>query len=181
MGKISYASLKLKTDVSVKEFDFNGNKYEVLNYLPISDKHSLINITLQKSREDNFYNALKIDMYFHLHLIYMYSNLVFTDKQKEDEEKIYDCLKSNGLLDKILEEIPENEYEDLLHFMEEEINNEMKYNTTTAALIGKFITDLPTQAQAAMDIVNNFDKTKFEEVIKFAEAANGDRPITARS
>ena len=33
MSKVSYANLKLKTDTSVTEFDFNGTKIELLNYL----------------------------------------------------------------------------------------------------------------------------------------------------
>ena len=177
MAKISYASLKLKTDTSVKEFEFKGEKFEILQYLPISDKYDFIAITLQKAREGNFYNALKLDMYFNLHLIYMYTNISFTDKQKEDEEKLYDCLKSNGYIDKVLEEIPEREYEDLITFLDEQIDNEMKYNTTTAALVGKLIDDLPKNAQAAMDIVNSFDPDKFGAVKQFAEAANGGRPV----
>ena len=51
-------------------------------------------ITLQKAKEDILYNPIKLDMYFHLHLVYMYSNLSFTEKQKEDEEKIYDAVVS---------------------------------------------------------------------------------------
>ena len=66
MAKTTYASLKLKTDTSVKEIEFNGNKIEVLQYLPIDDKYSLVNITLQKSKDGSIYHPLKKDMYFHL-------------------------------------------------------------------------------------------------------------------
>lgn len=177
MNKIDYGSLKLKVDETSKEFDFKENKLEILNYLPISDKYDLIMITLQKAREGNFYNALKLDMYFHLHIVYMYSNLSFSEKQKEDEEKLYDCLKSNGYIDEILKNMPEQEYNDLIHFLDDQIDSEMKYNTTTAALVSKLINDLPANAEAAMKIVDNFDPDKFEAVKKFAEAANGNRPV----
>ena len=50
--KISYANMKLKTDTSVKTFDFGGQKVEVLQYLPAQDKYDLLMITLQKSLED---------------------------------------------------------------------------------------------------------------------------------
>ena len=49
MIKTSYANLKLKVNTEVKSVDYNGNVIEVLQYLPIDDKYSLINITLQKA------------------------------------------------------------------------------------------------------------------------------------
>ena len=53
----------------------------------------------------------------------------------------------------------------------------MKYNLSTASIIRNIVNDLPAQAQAAMDIVNNFDQNKFQAVVDFAKAANGNRPI----
>ena len=88
MSKVSYANLKLKVDTSVDTFDFNNQTIEVLKYLPIEDKYDLIMITLQKAEEDGIYNDIKLDMYFHLNLVYMYTILSFTEKQKENEAKI---------------------------------------------------------------------------------------------
>lgn len=177
MAKVSYANLKLKTNTNVKTFDFEGTEIEVLQYLPIEDKYALISLTLQNSKEDNIYNELKLDMYFHLYLVYLYTNLSFTDKQRENENKIYDTLKSNGFIDKMLENLPEGEYSDLLIFLNEQKNLNMEYGNTVAAIISKFINDLPANAQAAMDIVENFDPDKFQAVKDFAKAANGGRDI----
>ena len=86
-------------------------------------------------------------------------------------------LKSTSLFDKMIEMIPDEEYEELIGYIEEEIEKSMRYNTSAAAVVKSVINDLPTQAQAAMNIVNNFDKEKFQEVVQFAQAANGNRPI----
>ena len=177
MAKITYSSLKLKTNEEIKEVNFNENKIEVKQYLPISDKIDLVDISLQEAKEGNLYNPLKVDMYFHLNLIYLYTNINFTDKQKEDEEKLYDTLNSTGLIDAIIAEIPEKEYNYLRNMANEKVENDLKYNTTAASLIAKLIEDLPRNAQAAADILENFDKTKFQNVIDFAKAANGGRDI----
>lgn len=177
MSKITYSNLKLKIKDEIKEIDFNGNKIEVKQYLPISDKIDLIDITLQKSLDGRLYNPLKVNMYFHLNLIYLYSNITFTEKQRENEEKLYDILESNGLINMIIEAIPEYEYEDLLNKTAEKIENELKYNTTTAAILERFINDLPEQAEAAANIVENFDPEKYQAVVNFAKAANGNRDI----
>jgi len=177
MVKPTYASLKLKINDEVKKFDFNGTEIEVRQYLPISDKIDLIDITCQKSREDRLYSNIKLDMFFHLHLVYLYTNLVFTDKQREDEYKLYDCLQSNGFINQMLKNINEKEYTELLELLEKKVQNELTYNTTAAAIVNQLITDLPKNAEAAQKIVDNFDPNKYQAVLKFAEAANGGHSI----
>jgi hypothetical protein len=177
MAKVNYTSLKLKTDNSVKTFQFHNVNIDVLQYLPIEDKYDLVMITLQKSFEEEVYNPIKLDMLFHLYLVYMYTNISFTDKQKENESKLYDAIKSNGLLEAVLEQIPEEEYNILFEYISDLADIKEEYNRSVVSLVKKMITDLPTQAQAAMDIVNSFDKEKYQEVIDFAKMANGNRSI----
>lgn len=170
MAKTTYASLKLKTDTSVKEIEFNGSKIEVLQYLPIDDKYSLVNITLQKSKDGSIYHPLKKDMYFHLNLVYLYTNLSFTDKQREDESKLYDTLQSSGLLDLILENIPEEEYKILYSFIEEYERDILNYQNTIAGIIANLIESLPARAEEMQKIVDNFNPENFQEVLNFARA-----------
>lgn len=177
MGKVSYTNLKLQINTDVKICDFKNQKIEVLQYASIKDKYDLVMIALQKSLEDGIYNPIKIDTYFHLGLVYVYSNLNITDKQREDEFKLYDTLASNGLIDEIINLIPEEEYTTLQNYMDELIKYSMKYKNTAVSLFRSIIDDLPKNAQAAKEIVDNFDKDNFKEVIEFARAANGNRPI----
>ena len=177
MAKVSYASLKLKTNTEVKTFDYNGNTIEVLQYLPMTDKYDMINITLQKSKEGSIFNPIKKDMFFHLHIVYLYTNLNFTDKQREDEAKIYDTLASTGLLTSILENIPESEYEILYDYLEELERVTLKYKTTIGGIIQDIVDTLPIRAEEMQKIVENFDASKFQNVLDFAKAANGGRTI----
>jgi hypothetical protein len=177
MAKVSYANLKLKPVSTTSAFEFGGQQIEVLNYLPIEDKYDLVMITLQKAEEDGVYNPILLDLYFHLHLVYMYTNLSFTDKQKENELKIYDTLVSNGFFDKFFEALDENEYRELMDYIEELKETILHYRNTAGAVLQSIIQDLPANAQAAADIVKNFDPNKYQAVIDFATAANGGRNI----
>lgn len=177
MAKVSYASLKLKTIIDTKKFNWEDKEIEVAQYLSIKDKYDLVMVTLQKAKEDLIYNPIKLDMYFHLHLVYMYTNLSFTDKQREDEAKIYDTLEGSGLLTEVIKNMNDAEYNDLWEKINDYMDAELKYTTTAAAVAKTLIKDLPAQAQAAMNIVNDFDPEKFDAVRKFAEAANGGRPL----
>ena len=177
MAKVSYANLKMKLNQTHETFDFNGHNIEVINYLPVEDKYDLIMITLQKSEEDGIYNPLKLDTYFHLYLVYMYTNLSFTDKQRENEIKLYDTLKSNGFIDLLLQYIPADEYNELQYYIEKYVKDAVKYRNTAGSVLKSFINDLPANAQAAADIVDSFDKEKYQAVVDFATAANGGRNI----
>ena len=175
MTKVTYSSLKLKTKEEIKKIE--GTEIEIQQYLPVQDKIDLIDITLQKAKEGKLYNPIKIDMFFHLNLIYLYSNITFTEKQKEDEYKLYDVLQSNGIINQVIAAMDENEYNGLLNMINEKVENELRYSTTAAAIISNLIEDLPERAEAAKNIVDNFDESKYQAVIDFAKAANGGREI----
>lgn len=175
--KVSYANMKLKIDTSVKTFEFGGQKVEVLQYLPAQDKYDLLMVTLQKSLEDNIYNEFKLNLYFELHLVYMYTNISFTEKQREDEFKLYDTLKSNGFYEKFFQVINEDEYNELFEQLNAIKNASFKNKRSVAGLIGEFINDLPTNAEAAAKIVESFDPEQYKAVVDFARYANGGRDI----
>jgi hypothetical protein len=107
----------------------------------------------------------------------MYTNLIFTDEERQDESKLYDEMKSSGFIDEFLKHIDPDEYKEMQEEIEEIGALKMKYNLSAANIFKSFINDLPANAEAAQSIVNNFDKEKFQSVIDFAQAANGKRPL----
>lgn len=173
--KVSYANMKLKVNTSVKTFDFHGQKIEVLQYLPSRDKYDLLMVTLQKSLEHGAYNEFKLNLYFELNLVYMYTNISFTEKQREDEFKLYDNLKSNGFYELFFEAMNENEYNELFMQLEAIKEASFEHRMSAGAVINSLIEDLPANAEAAAKIVENFNPEQFKAVIDFANYANGGR------
>lgn len=175
---MKYSDMDLKINNKTNTVQINDNlTIEVLQYLPIEDKIDLIEIALQKAEEGGIYNELKLDMYFNLYLVYMYSNLEFTDEEKEDEYKLYNELESNEIINHVIAGMDEVEYQhllDYLHIMQ--VNNE-HYKSSVSALLQTVIHDLPKNAEAAANIVDNFDPEKYKNVVDFAKAANGGRTI----
>ena len=173
--KYTDLNLKINTNYSIAQI---GNKeVKVAQYLPISDKIDLIQIALQKSLENGIYNDLKLDMYFNLYIVYMYTDLEFTDEEKADEFKLYDELQSNDVILNIIGAMDEDEYNSLLNYLQTIEHSHSIYNRSTASILNTFIQDMPKNAAAAADIVDNFDADKYQEVINFAKAANGNRSI----
>ena len=150
---------------------------EVNQYISIEDKNSIITMALQNSEEDTIYNECKLKMYFELYIAYMYSNIEFTEDDKNDPVKTYDTLVSNGVIQDIIAALPQVEYIELCNMLAITKENKMKYKNSIAATINHFITDLPANAEIAKNIIKEFNPEDFQEVIKFAKEANGGREI----
>lgn len=170
MAKVSFASMKLKVNSSVKTFDYSGFAIEVKQYLPISDKNDLIQITLQKSEEDGIYNDIKVEMYFNLNIVYLYTNISFTEKQREDEAKLYDQLQSNGIIDAVIKHMDEAEYNSLIDSLDQTKEDILTYRNTAGAVLQALIQDLPRNAAAAKKIVDSFDPSKYKQIVDLANA-----------
>jgi len=171
--KYSDLNLSINNDTVTTQTPFGD--IEVRKYLPVEDKIDLIEIALQKSEENGIYNEMKLAMYFNLYIIYMYTDLEFTDEEKADEYKLYNELESNNIIISVLGAL--DEYEELFHYLNIMKDIKMKYKTSAAAMVQTFIQDMPRNAAAMSEIVDNFDKEKYKEVVEFAKYANGGRPI----
>ena len=107
----------------------------------------------------------------------MYTNISFTEKQREDEFKLYDTLKSNGFYEKFFQVINEDEYNELFEQLNAIKNASFKNKRSVAGLVSGLIDDLPANAEAAAKIVESFDPNQFKAVVDFARYANGGRDI----
>lgn len=114
--KPTFAKMKLTKNIEVKTIEFNGFEIEVKQYLPINDKLALISNVINAAHdENNFSNPVKEDVFGTLEIIYAYTNIGFTDKQKEDPTNLYDIMVSSGLADAVIQTIPKVEYDSIVN------------------------------------------------------------------
>lgn len=172
---MKYSDLNLEINTNTIIADVNGKEVEVLQYLPMQDKIDLIEVALQKSLENGIYNEMKLDMYFNLYIVYMYTNLEFTDEEREDEYKLYDELQSNDVITSIIGCMEEGEYDCLLDYLKTMQEAHEMYRGSAASLLQTFVEDMPKNAEAAKNIVDNFDPEKYKAVVDFVKAANNGR------
>lgn len=170
MAKVAFSTLKLKQNKNVKTFKFADKEIEVLQYLPASDKYDLIMGTLQECNVDNVFNEFLKEVYFNLNLVFMYTNLTFTDKQKEDMTELYDILDSNGFFNMVIKNIPKEEYEFLVLSMEEIQTAMERYDQSIAGALAKGFNVLPQAVEATMSTMKNFNINDYKEVVDFAKA-----------
>ena len=153
MAKVPFSKLNLKKIDKVQVVTINGLEVEVKQYLPVAEKLELIANVLNNSADDNnFANPVKTYVLSHLEIIYAYTNLSFTDKQKEDPAKLYDILDTNGIIDSIILAIPPSEYDNLIEDITSTIDAYYKYKNSTLGILEAATTDYKNLDLEASDI-----------------------------
>lgn len=114
MAKPTFAKMGLKAKNDIKTIMICEQEVEIKQYLPVQKKLELIsNVANYSADANNFANPVKVEVMFDLEVVFAYTNITFTEKQKEDLVKLYDLLKENGIFDLIIDAIPEEEYDSL--------------------------------------------------------------------
>lgn len=119
MANITLKNLGVETvNQEVIILDFNNEKIEVLKYLPVQKKLEMISEVLSNALSEDtegFYNPIKLEVFAAIAVIEAYTNIEFSEEEKEDIPHLYDLLKTSDLLRLItVEGIGEMKYSTLL-------------------------------------------------------------------
>ena len=155
MAKVPYSKLKCKTNEEISIITIDDIEIEIKQYLPIQEKLSLIGrvIELAHDQDYNFSNPVKANVIRDLEMVYAYTNINFTEKQKEDMAKLYDQLYSSGVLTQILQAIPSLELHEICVGVRESISSVYQYQNSVLGLLEAIKNDYELQS-------NLLEKTK---------------------
>ena len=115
MAKISFNKLGLKINQTIKTIHYKEDfVIEIKQYLPVNDKLKMMGEILEYTMDqNNFANPVKQKVFTIISIIEYYTNITFTDKQKEDPTKLYDAINSSDLFEVVSSNIPQKELEEL--------------------------------------------------------------------
>lgn len=142
MAKVAFSKLSLKKNEEVKTITFNDITIEVKQYLPASDKLELLSKIINRSMvdESRYFNELKIEVFLGLEFLFYYTNISFTAKQLEDEVKLFDLVKGNGLLDAVIH-ASEEEYINLKYYVYSIAGAIYKYQNSAVGVLNTISQD----------------------------------------
>ena len=166
MARIPFTKLKCKIDTNEIPVQIGEETIAVKQYLPIQEKLELIgNVVMAAHEQDeNYSNPVKANAYRDLEVVFAYTNITFTDKQKEDLPKLYDMLASTGVLQQIIKAIPEQEYAEICCGVWNSIEAIYKYQNSVLGILD--------------NIKSNYNQTEFDvENLQKALADLGNSPI----
>ena len=150
MAKVPFTKLKCKINEDFKPVQIGEETIAVKQYLPIQEKLGLISRVIMQSHEQdaNYSNPVKSEVYTELEMLFAYTNISFTEKQKEDLPKLYDMLKSSGIIDEIIKNIPEVEINAIFSGVWRSVESIYNYQNSILGIIS--------------NIKNNYDNTEFD-------------------
>ena len=136
MAKVSFTKLGLKKNEDVGILHINEQDIEVKQYLPINEKLELISSVINSAAdENNFSNPVKENVFLTLEILYHYTNINFTDKQKEDPVKLYDLVVSSGLVNKVTDLIPEEELDEVINGVAQSVKAVYTYRNSVLGIL----------------------------------------------
>ena len=171
-----FKDLNVEVENTYKSFDYKGKEVKVMQYLPLEDRLALIDVTLRKSFEDGIYNPMKMWSYFDLHIVFLYSDILFDEEDREDELALFDTLELSGLINQVVINMAEGEYKQLQGLLQEIYENKQKEALGISSVLGNLIGRLPAQLEQATKFLKDFDPAKFEELQNFVKAINNGNP-----
>ena len=121
------------------------------------------------------YNAIKLEAAFYINLVSMFTDIDFVDGEKIDFFELYDELTRSELLSYILSAIPKTEFEMIKASLEDYISTQKEDKKNILTALQSFLTNLPAQMEQVSEIIDNFSPEKYQNIIDFANAANGGR------
>ena len=156
MAKIAFSKFGLKPSSAITNVEWAGQTIEVTQYLPIQEKLGLIGRVISQAHEEdnNYSNPVKVQVYFALEVVFAYTNITFTDKQKEDLPKLFDLITSSGLLNAIISAIPADEFDYLYKGVKDSISAVYAYQNSVLGILQTLKGDMDDIEAQNIDIEN---------------------------
>lgn len=163
MAKVPFTKLKCKINEDSIPVQIGEETIAVKQYLPIQEKLSLIGRVMEwaHDQDKSYSNPVKAKVYAELEFVFTYTNITFTDKQKEDLPKLYDLLSSSGVLNEILTNIPKEELDIIWKGIEDTTESFYKYQNSILGIMDSIKQDYDNF---------NLDWEQMEKTIKDPEA-----------
>lgn len=169
MAKVSFSKLGLTKNTNVNIIEYNGQNIEVKQYLPINEKAILISNVLNYTINNGlmrFINPVQLEVFTVLQIVEKYTNINFTEKQKEDPVKLYDLIVSSDFWNKILDNLNKEEYNIILNYIDKSINSFYNYYNSVYGILDNMNKEYETLNLDATEIQKKLSDPEHLSLLK---------------
>lgn len=150
--------------------NINEQDVTVEQYLPIQDKLAMIERILNFTIDNTgFLNPVRLEVFTVLEIIATYTNINITEKMMENAPKTYDSLMLNGVIDKIIEAIPEDEYNAVFDAVEECAEHTVAYLNSFVGMMKTINEDYSMSQMNIEEMMKNLEPEKIGLVKEILE------------
>ena len=131
--------------------------FKVKPYLSVEDRTQIIQLAVQEAWEDDHVNDVKMEAYANVFAIMYCTSIEFTDEEKADPIKIYDNLQNAGLLEKIVETLPQ-------YWNSDYVNSLIDAKSGFIGWLNRLAENLPTYVEQLQDTLQNLPPEVLDKI-----------------
>lgn len=148
----------LENRVLVCDIDSNYGTYRVLQYLPIVGKANLLQYVINGAMdaETGCFSPVRVEVYYAVGIFKAYCGVHLDESTSVTD--VYDQISQTGLLDTIIEAIPEKEKQLMDELLYDTIDDIARYNNSFASVVSSMASDsneLNSQIEEIMQSIKN--------------------------
>lgn len=157
-----------KIEIEDKKVIINGKTVLVKQFIPLIEKLSFIENVIDNVMDGKgLFNTAKYEIVFNLQLLYTYTDIQVSEEEKLDFGNLYELLKFNGIFEKIIENIPEEEYNFLQEHTMKMIDEIYKYFNSFLGIMERAKTDygdMNLNIEELVEKIKNIDSENLDQV-----------------
>ena len=140
-----------------KEITIGKLTFKVKPYLSVEDRTQIMQLAVQEAWEDDHVNDVKMEAYADVFAIMYCTSIEFTDEEKADPIKIYDNLQNAGLLEKIVETLPQ-------YWNSDYVNSLIDAKSGFIGWLNRLAENLPTYVEQLQDTLQNLPPEVLDKI-----------------
>ncbi len=138
---LKYQDLKENFEYpDAKEVSYKDEAIFVKQYLPSEKKYEIIYICVMSlNLNEQSYNVFLAEILFDIQVVKTYTNIIFEEEDEDSYFKQFDVMHNLGIVELVINNIPQEEYEELQRAYYSVIEEMVKYNSSIANALGSLI------------------------------------------
>lgn len=131
----------------------------VKSYISSKDKSDIIKAVSQEALQDIIVDQVKLDALFNAYIILNYTDVEIPHEKlnPSDLMEIYDYFEYHDYMSSIINEIPKNEYEALVVYLKNTIDDFNRVKTSTKGAIESLVSSVPAAMEEIKRIIDEMD------------------------
>jgi hypothetical protein len=131
----------------------------VKQYLSAEDKSKIISALVSESLNTILIDQIKLDALFNAFIILNYTDITIGNNLRSIENlmKIYDYFEATGYMSKIINTIPKAEYDSLLNYLKDTVEDYNKIKVSTVGLMEGLVSYIPTLMENIKESFKDFN------------------------
>lgn len=161
MAKVSITKIAPKKEISAITAVINEQNVIIQQYLPIVKKAEMVGDVLNAIIDaDGVRSAVREEIYFYVYLVKYYTNLNITETMLNNANTTYDLLIINKVLDEIIKNIPQVEYDAIYKLVHDSIKFVADYRVSALGVLTELQNGAIADTKTADEVMEQLTSLK---------------------